>query len=110
MAGWFELSKSTDDQFRFVLRADNAQTILSSQQYTTRGSAEGGIASVQANCADDARYERKTASDGRAFFTLKAANQQVIGTSQMYASESSRESGIASVKANGTTESVKDGT
>ena len=56
MAGWFELSKSTDDQFRFVLKADNAQTILSSQQYTTRGSAEGGIASVQANCADDARY------------------------------------------------------
>jgi len=33
MPGWFELSKSTDDQFRFVLKADNAQTILTSQQY-----------------------------------------------------------------------------
>ena len=108
MAGWFELSKSTDDQFRFVLKADNAQTILSSQQYAARDSATGGIASVQANCADDAKYERKTASDGRPFFTLKAANQQVIGTSQMYANESSRDSGIASVKTNGATETIKD--
>ena len=110
MPGWFELSKSTDDQFRFVLKADNAQTILTSQQYAARDSAKGGIASVQANCADDERYERKTSSDGRAFFTLKAANHQVIGTSQMYSSESSRDSGIASVMANGTTETVKDGT
>jgi len=110
MAGWVELSKSTDDQFRFVLKADNAQTILSSQQYAARDSATGGIASVQANCADDSRYERKTASDGRAYFNLKAANQQVIGTSQMYASESSRESGIASVKTNGGTETIKDAT
>jgi uncharacterized protein YegP (UPF0339 family) len=110
MAGWFELSKSTDDQFHFVLKADNAQTILTSQQYAAKGSAAGGIASVQANCADDSRYERKTSSDGRAFFNLKAANQQVIGTSQMYSSESSRESGIASVKANGATETVKDST
>ena len=108
MAGWFELSKSTDDQFRFVLKADNAQTILTSQQYAARDSAKGGIASVQANCADDAKYERKTASDGRPFFTLKAANQQVIGTSQMYSSESARDSGIASVKTNGATETVKD--
>ena len=36
MAGWFELSKSTDDQFRFVLKADNAQTILTSQQYAAQ--------------------------------------------------------------------------
>jgi uncharacterized protein YegP (UPF0339 family) len=108
MAGWFELSKSTDDQFRFVLKADNAQVILTSQQYAARDSAKGGIASVQANCADDSKYERKTASDGRAFFNLKAANSQVIGTSQMYSSESARDSGIASVKTNGSTETVKD--
>ena len=30
MAGWFELSKSADEQFRFVLKADNAQVILTS--------------------------------------------------------------------------------
>ena len=49
MAGWFELSKSKDDQFRFVLKAGNAETILTSELYKTRSSAENGIASVQKN-------------------------------------------------------------
>ena len=110
MPGWFELSKSTDDQFRFVLKAENAQTILTSQQYAAKDSAEGGIASVRANCSEDSRYERKTSSDGKAFFNLKAANHQVIGTSQMYSSESACENGIASVKTNGTTKTVKEDT
>ena len=110
MAGWFELSKSSDGQFRFVLKAGNAETILTSELYKTKGSAENGIASVQANSASEDRYERKTASNGKAFFNLKAGNHQVIGTSQMYASEPSRESGIASVKANGASMTVKDNT
>src|SRR5690606_20307493 len=91
MAGWFELSKSSDGQFRFVLKAGNAETILTSELYKAKASAESGIASVQANCTNDASYERKTSSNGKPFFNLKAANSQVIGSSQMYATESSRE-------------------
>jgi len=108
MAGWFELSRSSDGQFGFVLKAGNAETILTSELYRAKISAEAGIASVQANCATDERYERKKASNGRAFFNLKAANHQVIGTSQLYASDSSRDSGIASVKLNGASKTVKD--
>lgn len=108
MAGWFELSKSSDGQFRFVLKAGNAETILTSELYKAKTSAESGIASVQANCTSNASYERKTSSNGKPFFNLKAANSQVIGSSQMYATESSRENGIASVKANGTTKTIKD--
>jgi uncharacterized protein YegP (UPF0339 family) len=108
MAGWFELSKSVDGQFRFVLKAGNAETMLASELYRSKVSAEAGIASVQANCSIDERYERKTAANGRVFFNLKAANHQVIGTSQMYSSVSSREIGIASVKANGVSSTVKD--
>jgi uncharacterized protein YegP (UPF0339 family) len=108
MAAWFELSNSSDDQFRFVLKAGNAEIILTSELYAAKGSAKNGIASVQANCGDDSRYERKTSSNGKPFFNLKAANHQVIGTSQMYSDESSRENGIASVKANGTTKDVRD--
>lgn len=110
MAGWFELGKSSDGQFRFVLKAGNAETILSSELYKARASAEGGIASVQANCAQDQRYERLASSNGKHYFSLKAANQQVIGTSQMYASEAAREAGIESVKTNGGTRTVKDAT
>lgn len=108
MSGWFELSKSSDGQYRFVLKAGNAEIILTSELYTTRASAENGIASVQANSPLDERYERKTASNGKAFFNLKAANHQIIGTSQMYASEASRDDGIKSVQANGPGGTVKD--
>lgn len=108
MAGWYELSNSSDGQFRFVLKAGTGETLLTSELYKSRSSAENGIASVQANSLLDERYERKTASNGKPFFNLKSANHQVIGTSQIYATEASRESDIASVKAEGSSKTVKD--
>ena len=110
MAGWYEIDKTNDGQFRFVLKAGNAETILTSEHYKAKNSAQNGIASVQANCTNDARYERKTASNGKFHFNLKAANHEVIGTSQMYSSESARDNGIESVKTNGTTTTIKDNT
>jgi uncharacterized protein YegP (UPF0339 family) len=108
MAGWFELSKSSDGQFRFVLKAGNGEIILTSELYGAKASAENGIASVQTNSGDDARYDRKQASNGKEYFNLKAANHQVIGTSQMYASAQSRDAGIESVKTNGSSTTIKD--
>lgn len=108
MAGFFELSKSGDGQFRFALKAGNGETILTSELYKTRASAENGIASVQANAPLDERYEKKTASNGKEHFNLKASNHQVIGSSQLYASAASRDNGIASVKTNGVSTTVKD--
>ena len=110
MNGWFELHRSSDKQFYFVLKAGNAEVILTSERYTTRASAENGIASVQKNSPDDAHYERKIASDGRHYFNLKASNHQVIGVSQMYALQANSETGIASVKTNGPSKVIKDKT
>ena len=62
---------------------------------------------MQTNSPQDARYERKDASDGRPYFVLKAGNHQVIGTSQMYKDAAGRDKGIESVKANGPTTTVK---
>lgn len=73
MAGWFELSKSSDNQFRFVLKAGNGETILTSELYTSKASAEKGIASVRSNSPQEERYEKKTASNGKFYFNLKAA-------------------------------------
>ena len=110
MAGWYELSKANNGQFHFVLKAGNAETILTSEMYVTKASAEGGIASVQTNSPLDERYERKDAANGKPFFNLKAGNHQVIGSSQMYGSAKSRDDGIESVKTNGPTKTVKDHT
>jgi uncharacterized protein YegP (UPF0339 family) len=108
MTGWYEIAKNDKEQYSFVLKAANAQVILRSQQYAAKASAQGGIASVQTNCALDDRYELATASDGRFYFNLKAANSQVVGTSQMYADEGGRTTGIESVKANGASTDVRE--
>lgn len=108
MSGWFELSQANDGQYRFVLKAGNGETILTSELYKAKASVLNGIESVQKNCAEDSRYERLTAKNSKPYFNLKAANHQVIGTSQLYASEQSREKGLESVKTNGVQTIIKD--
>ena len=78
MAGWFELSKSSDNQFRFVLKAGNGETILTSELYTSKASAEKGIASVRSNSPQEERYEKKTASNGKFYFKPDGERQYVI--------------------------------
>jgi len=108
MAGKFELYKDKAGEFRFRLKAGNGENILASEGYKEKSSAENGIASVQKNAGDDARYERKEAANGKHHFNLKAANHQVIGTSQMYESAASMEGGIESVKNNAPDAAIDD--
>ncbi|RQO37129.1 hypothetical protein DBR37_02775 [Herminiimonas sp. KBW02] len=110
MTGWFELDYSINGQYRFTLKAANAETILSSENYISKDAAEDGIASVQKNALLNERYERETSMNGRPYFNLKAGNHQIIGTSQMYASEQARDAGIASVKTHGASGTIKDRT
>ena len=107
MAGWYEIHTNDKDKISFVLKAGNAEVILRSQQSASMASAENGIASVQTNSTMDERYEKLDASDGRPYFNLKAANSQIIGTSQMYAAAAGRDNGIASVKTNGPSTTIK---
>ena len=108
MAGWYEISQAKDGQYRFVLKAGNAEIILTSELYKAKASAKNGIESVQTNSSDDAKYERLVAKNGKPYFNLKAANHQIIGTSQFYANEASRDKGIESVKNNGSSDQIKD--
>ncbi|MCX7087698.1 MAG: YegP family protein [Methylococcales bacterium] len=100
MAGKFELKLAKNDEFHFNLLASNGQIILTSEMYKTKASAENGIASIMKNAADEARYSRLESTNGKPYFVLKAANHQIIGQSQLYESEASRDNGIESVKKN----------
>jgi len=110
MAGKFELFKDKAGEFRFRLKAGNGQIVLVSEAYKARGSAENGIESVRKNAPTDDRYERKATKSGKHMFNLKATNGQVIGTSEQYESEASRDSGIESVKSNAPHATVDDQT
>ncbi|WP_299220376.1 YegP family protein [uncultured Aquimarina sp.] len=104
----FELKNKEGSSYHFTLKAKNGQVILSSEVYNSKAAAVNGIASVQKNAVEDGRYERKTAKDGKFFFNLKASNGQVIGSSQMYSSESGMENGINSVKENAAEADTKE--
>lgn len=62
------------------------------------------------NSPEDSKYERKEAKNGKPYFNLKAANGQIIGSSQMYESASGMENGIESVKTNGPDSEIIDDT
>lgn len=98
MPAQFILKKSNGDQFHFNLTAENNEVILSSESYKSKDGALRGIESVRTNSQVDDRYEPRTSNDGKYYFVLKAANNEVIGTSEMYNSEQARENGIQAVK------------
>lgn len=100
MAGKFEVYTDKAGEFRFRLKASNGQAILASEGYKDKSGCMNGIESVKKNAPDDARYERKQGASGKFMFNLKAGNHQIIGTSQSYESEASRDNGIESVKKN----------
>lgn len=108
MAAKFEIFKDKAGEYRFRLKAGNGEPILSSEGYAAKSGCTNGIESVRKNAPTDTNYERKQTSAGKYMFNLKAANSQVIGSSESYESASSRDNGIASVKSNASAATVVD--
>jgi uncharacterized protein len=96
----FELKRAVGGKYIFNLKSANEQVILTSQLYETKENAEDGIGSVRQNSQIDERYQEHVDSNGHPYFLVLAANQQVIGRSQMYSSRAAMRKGIASVKKN----------
>lgn len=108
MAGKFEIKKAKNDQFYFHLKAGNGEIILASEQYKAKPSALNGIESVKKNAPLDERYTKSVDKAGKFRFNLKAANHEIIGVSEGYNTEESRDNGIASVKKNAPEASIVD--
>ena len=108
MPGKFELKKGKSGKFSFNLKAVNGQVILTSQTYKTNAAATNGIKSVCTNCKKKTSFEQKVSKKGEPYFVMLASNKQVIGKSQMYASKTSMQNGIESVKKNASKAEVKD--
>ncbi|NWG91866.1 MAG: YegP family protein [Parvularculaceae bacterium] len=110
MAGKFELFKDKKGEFRFRLRSANGEVILASEGYRDRAGALGGVEAVKKNSDLLARFERLTSASGKPYFTIKAANHEVIGTSEQYQSEEARDNGIKSVMATAKLAAIDDQT
>jgi len=98
--GKFEIFVDKAGEHRFRLKAGNGQVILASEGYSSLDGCENGIESVKENSQNEDRFEVSDTSNGGCKFNLKAGNGQVIGTSEVYNSESACENGIESVMKN----------
>ena len=105
----FEVYQSGQkDEFRFRLKADNGQIILSSEGYTSKAACLNGIESVRKNSADPKRFNKTKTPTNMFRFSLSATNSQVIGTSQNYKTERGCINGIESVKKNASRAEIKE--
>ena len=97
-SAYFETFQGLDGKHYFNLMAHNGENVLRSQGYVASGSAEGGIDSVLANGFDKRNFEVNVANNGEYYFNLKARNGEVIGTSELYATQESAERGARTVR------------
>ena len=111
--GKFVIEETTTG-IKFDLKATNGQVIATSEVYSSKAACLNGIESVKNNCASDVedqtvepvaevknpKYEIYQDKAGEYRFRLKAANGQVIATSEGYKAKDSCENGIESVKKN----------
>ena len=105
----FEIYRSgKKEEFRFRLKADNGQIILSSEGYTSKAACHNGVEAVRKNSSDATRFT-KTKTPTKMFrFSIKAANNEIIGTSQNYKSQSGRDNGVESVRKNAAKAKLKE--
>lgn len=104
----FELKVAKSGEAHFNLLARNGQVILQSEMFEYQSTAINVINSIKLNALNDERYDKLVSKSGKPYFVIKAGNHQVIGQSQMYESEASRDNGIESVKKNAPSAEIVD--
>ena len=116
--------KQTATGFKFDLKAGNSETIATSEVYESKAACLKGVESVRACCAGGVedqtaepvvavkhpKYELYEDKAGEFRFRLKAANGQIIATSEGYKSKAGCQNGIESVKKNAPVANVEDQT
>lgn len=106
--GKFIIKRRTNGEYQFTLIAGNGQVILVSEGYTQMSNCLNGIEAVKKYAQDETKFDRRVTVNGKFYFNLKASNGEIIGSSQLYESEASRENGIWSVQRNSQTTDVVD--
>lgn len=96
--GKFIISQRANGQYYFSLKADNGETILASEGYTSKPGCLKGIDAVKVNAKDASKFDRKNSINAKYYFNLKSSNGQIIGTSEMYQTLAGRDHGIDIVK------------
>jgi uncharacterized protein YegP (UPF0339 family) len=96
-AGHFDIEKTGQGKFYFVLRSSNGQEILKGYQFGSQDKAADAIAKVKQQAAGDANFDLRD-ENGQFYFFLKGPDGKAIGRSENYSTDAARKRGIESVK------------
>lgn len=120
MAHRFNITKASDDQFKFAF-AYNAETIFWSENYKQKASARSAIESLKKNAPNAAtvdlskgenakgyRFEIVASKDGQHFVRIVASNGETLARTETYKQKSSATNAIESLKKNGPGADVLD--
>jgi hypothetical protein len=97
MTARYQLRTAANGMYYFNLTAENNKIVLTSEMYSAKEGAYGGIESVRLNGPQAERYDRRRSVDGQDYFVLLAANGEIVGQSEMYRSSASLENGLQAV-------------
>ncbi len=107
----FEIREAQNGEFYFVLEAKNHEVIGVSETYVSRSNAERGAETVDRLVTELNRFEAAefggagfelfVAENDEYYFNLKAANGEIVLSSEGYVAKSGALNGIASVRENG---------
>jgi len=95
--GHFEIVKTDQGKFYFVLRSSNGQEILKGFQYGSEDKAREAVAKAKELAADDANFDQRSSSTQWYFF-LKSSDGRAVAQSEHYTTEAAMKRGIESVK------------
>lgn len=84
----FTVFEGNNGLYYFNLKARNGQIVLQSQAYSTEAAAMNATFAVSESGVNSNNYDIKASADGGAYFNLRSANNEIIGTSEIYYSKS----------------------
>ncbi|HEY3742793.1 MAG TPA: YegP family protein [Bryobacteraceae bacterium] len=95
MAAKFVVKIASDGRFFFNLVTEEGRKLLGSDYYATKPNVFEGITSIRMNATDASRYRKRVSTDGKAYFTFRAPNQETVFESDMYDNEDLRDQAMS---------------
>ena len=103
----YKIKRATNNQFYWVFSANNGETIIKSETYTTKDGCKNGISSSKVS-VNDSNFDRKISINYQYYFNQRANNYQVLGTSETYTTSYNLDYAIEIVKKEAPTASIED--
>jgi uncharacterized protein YegP (UPF0339 family) len=95
--GHFEIVKTEQGKYYFVLKSSNGQEILKGFQYGSEDKALEAVAKTKGLAMDDANFDPRSSGEQWYFF-LKGNDGRAVAQSERYTTEAAMKRGIESVK------------